>query len=119
MKKDHWLIGISAAAGIAVWAAISMASHKREAWDSELYFIYAIPFICVVAAVLAVVQPNQAWRWAVIPFAAQALWMILTQGIGNMLPLGLMVFGLFSIPALLTTLLGAYIGRKIINRAST
>jgi len=117
VKKDYWLIGIAAASGAAVWIILSRISHHREAWDSDLYFIYGIPVLCVVAAVLAYVEPQQPWRWAVTPFAAQAVWMFLTQGFGSMFPLGLFVLVLFSIPALLTASLGAFFGRKRTNRA--
>ncbi|HTN44425.1 MAG TPA: hypothetical protein VMN77_11580 [Nitrospiria bacterium] len=117
MKKDYWLIGIAAAGGALVWIVLSGVSHHREAWDSELYFIYGIPVICVVAAVLAYVEPQQPWRWAVTPFAAQGVWMFLTQGLGSMFPIGLVVLGIFSIPALLTAALGASLGRRRANRA--
>ena len=112
MKKDYWLIGIAAATGVAVWVVLSEVSHKREAWDSELYFLFGIPVICVVAAGLAYVEPKLPWRWAVLPFAAQAIWMVLTQGIGNMFPLGLIVFAILSIPALIAASFGAFLGRK-------
>jgi len=118
VKKDHGLIGIAAAAGVAVWIVLSKISHRREAWDSGLYFLYGIPVICVVAALLAYVEPNRPWRWAVTPFAAQALWMFLTQGLGSMFPLGLVVFAILSIPALLSASLGAFFGRKRASRAS-
>jgi drug/metabolite transporter (DMT)-like permease len=119
VKKDYWLIGIAAACGAAVWIVLSKISHHREAWDSELYFIYGIPIICVVAAVLAYIEPKQPWRWAVTPFAAQGIWMLLTQGFGSMFPLGLVVLAIFSIPALLTAALGAFLARKTTNRPST
>jgi hypothetical protein len=118
VKKDYGLIGIAAVAGAAVWIVLSKISHHREAWDSELYFIYGIPVICLVAAVLAYFEPNRPWRWAVTPFAAQAFWMFLTQGLGNMFPLGLIVFAIISIPALLAASLGAYLGRRRASRAS-
>ena len=118
MKKDYGLIGIAAATGAAVWIVLSEVSHHREAWDSELYFMFGIPVICVVAAVLAYVEPKRPWRWAVTPFAAQAVWMFLTQGLGNMFPLGLIVFAIISIPALLAASLGAFLGRKRAIRGS-
>src|SRR5712671_3269937 len=103
---------IAAVSGAAVWIVLSKISHRREAWDSELYFLIGLPVVCIIAAVLAYIEPNRPWRWAVMPFAAQAVWMVGSQGLGNMFPLGLIAFGIFSIPALLTASLGAYLGRR-------
>jgi len=72
-EKEYWLMIVAAASGAAIWIVLSKVSHRREAWDSELYFLIGIPVICVVAACLAYIEPNRPWRWAVTPFAAQAL----------------------------------------------
>jgi len=119
MKKEHCLLVIAAASGAAVWIILSKVSHRREAWDSELYFLIGIPVVCVVAACLAYIEPERSWRWAVTPFAAQAIWMVVSQGLGNMFPLGLVVFFVLSIPALLAASLGAFLGRRRAGRTSS
>jgi hypothetical protein len=39
MKKDSWLYGAAFVSGIVVWILVSSFSGKREAWDSELYWM--------------------------------------------------------------------------------
>lgn len=112
MKKDYWLYGVTTVAGIIVWAVVSTISHRREAWDSESYFIFGMPVVCLVSAVLGFVEPGRPWRWGVAPLAGQFFWMLVTQGPGNLLPLGVIVFGIQSIPSIITAWLGAFVGKK-------
>ena len=58
MKKDHWLYGVAVVAGIIVWVVVSTVSHRREAWDSQWYFLVGTPVVCVLSAVLGFVEPN-------------------------------------------------------------
>ncbi len=68
-----------------------------------MYFTVAYPIVAIVSVVLAFIEPRKAWRWAMIPFAAQAVVMLLQNPIGSMMPLGLIVFavlgGFIAIPA--------------------
>jgi hypothetical protein len=113
MKKEQWLYGTAFVSGILVWMLVSSASGKREAWDSELYFTFGIPVLCLVACVLGFAEPERSWRWGIVPFSGQCAWMLLTQGVGNLLPLGVIVLGLFAVPSIVTARLGAAIARRM------
>jgi len=63
MKKDYWLYGLAVAVGTVVWVVVSEASGRREAWDSQWYFLISIPVVCVVSAALGFVEPSRPWRW--------------------------------------------------------
>jgi hypothetical protein len=41
-------------------------------------------------------EPNRSWGWGVLPMVGQFVWMLLSQGPGNLLPLGVIVFGVLS-----------------------
>ena len=110
--KTIWLNLIAAAAGIFVWAAVSTTTSRTEAWDSPLYFTAGIPFLCVVSGLLAFIEPKRLRRWAVIPLASQALWMLLTQGFGNMAPMAVLVFAVLAIPLLAGAWIGAFFGKR-------
>ena len=112
MKREHWLIVIAAAIGILVWVVVSAVASKREAWDSPLYFAAGIPFLCMVAGALALIEPDHPWKWAVVPLAAQAVWMFITQGVGNLAPLGIVFFGILAIPLLISARIGAFFGKR-------
>lgn len=118
MKKEYWLYGVAVVVGIVVWVVVSKASHRREAWDSELYFLVGMPVVCAASAILGMIEPSRPWRWGAVPLAGQFVWMLLTEGPGNLLPLGVIVFGILAIPSMLTARLGALVGRKLTRVAS-
>ncbi len=102
----------AAAGGALVWILIVSATGKREAWDSGEYFSVGIPAVCLLAALLGFVEPKRSWRWGVAPLAGQFFSMLLMVGPGNLLPLGLIVFGVLSIPSVLAARLGSYVANR-------
>ncbi len=112
MKRDTWLFMTAVAGGIVVWALVSVFSHKREAWDSDLYFTLGLPLVYLLSAVLGYLEPNKPWRWGAAPLAGQGLWMLLTQGPGNLLPLGIVMLGILALPSIFTAKIGARMAKK-------
>jgi hypothetical protein len=112
MKKDLWLYAIALAAGAAVWAVIADATGKREAWDSPFYFSAGIPAGCLVSLVLGFIEPRRSWRWGVLPMAGQFLWLLISQGAGNLLPLGMIAFGVLSFPGGIAAGCGAFMATR-------
>ncbi|BAV32771.1 hypothetical protein SCL_0449 [Sulfuricaulis limicola] len=109
MKKDAWFYLVAAASGVLTWVLVSVISGRVEAWDSGLYFSVGMPVVCIVALVLGFLEPRRAWRWGVVPLLAQFLWMLLTQGPGNLLPLGIVVFVVLSLPSIVAARIGAFV----------
>ncbi|MBX3329681.1 MAG: hypothetical protein KF722_04710 [Nitrospira sp.] len=112
MKNTYWLYGIAVAIGIVVWIGISMVSGRREAFDSGLYYSIGMPVVCVASATFGFLEPKKSWRWGILPLLGQFSWMLLTQGPGNLLPLGMIFFGILSVPSIITARIGAFLGRK-------
>ena len=110
-----WAAATTTGVGACAWAYVALAGGRREAWDSELYFMLAIPAIALTAAVVSFLAPQRFWRWAMLPFAGQAIVAFLQSPTGNLLPLGLVVFailgGICVIPAALGAALGKWTGR--------
>jgi hypothetical protein len=71
--RPRWAYAIAALVGALGWLAISQVTHRREAWDSELYSSWFLPSAALVVAALAFFAPERAWRWAFVPFGAQAV----------------------------------------------
>lgn len=114
MKKDVWLYVVAIMIGVLTWGAISTISGRREAWDSSSYFSVGMPIVCAASAVLGFIEPQKVWRWGVTPLLGQFLWMLCTQGPGNLLPLGIIVFGILSVPSIITAKIGAFVrGRTV------
>ena len=112
MKKDHWLYLAAALIGAAVWFAVTVISGRREAWDSVLYFSVGMPVVCIVSLALGYFEPVRWWRWGVLPLAGQFACLLITEGPGNLLPLGIVVFGVLSVPSIATAWIGAYVGAR-------
>lgn len=108
---DRTAFIIAAVAGAIGWLAISTTTGRREAWDSEAYFGLFLPAIAILTAWLGFLAPGRAWRWAFVPFAAQALVAFVQNPTANLLPLGLIVFAMFGVICLVPTLVGAWFRR--------
>lgn len=117
MRKPWGLYGVAVATGMTVWILVVSFSGRREAWDSDLYYSAGIPAVCLVACILGYVEPERSWRWGIAPMVGQAAWMLLSQGAGNLLPLGLVVFAMLSIPSIVTARLGATLARWKVRAA--
>ncbi|MBX3122125.1 MAG: hypothetical protein KF854_03550 [Nitrospira sp.] len=112
MKRDTWLVVTAMTGGIVVWLLVSAFTHKREAWDSDLYFTLGLPAVCLLSALLGYLEPSKPWRWGAAPVAGQALVMLLTQSPGNLLPLGIVMFGVLALPSIVTAKMGAYAAKR-------
>ncbi len=102
---------LAAVAGAVGWLAITVTSGRREAWDSEFYFGLFLPAIAILVAWLGFLSPRGAWRWAVVPFAAQALVAVVQNPTGGLLPLGLLVFAVFAVVCMVPAVVGAWFRR--------
>jgi len=104
---------IAAILGTVGWVAITQVTHRREAWDSELYFTWFLPSAALVVAGLAFFAPERSWRWAFVPFAAQAVVAFVQNPTANLLPMGLVVFAFYGALCLLPVWVGAGLRRRL------
>jgi hypothetical protein len=116
LKRTGWLYLGALVLGAGIWMIIVFLSGRREAWDSSLYFSLAMPLVCVGSLVLAMLEPVQSWRWGVIPFAGQFIAMLMSEGVGNLLPLGIIAFAIFSLPAIVAARIGAFLSYRMFSR---
>ena len=107
MNRERWLIVVAIASGVLAWIVVTGVSGRREAWDSGLYWVIAVPFVCIVSAICGRLEPAHPLRWGVLPQVGQFGWLLLTQGPGNLLPLGVIAFAVMSVPSILAAKVGA------------
>jgi hypothetical protein len=117
--QPKWAYAISSAAGAIGWVAISQVTHRREAWDSELYFSWFLPSIALIVGGLAYFAPERAWRWAFVPFGVQAVVAFIQNPTANLLPLGLLVFAFYGALCLLPTWVGVGVRRRLERSRAT
>ena len=118
MKKTSSVVAyiIAVACGVVLWVSISRVSGLPEAWDSGLYYVYGIPITMVVSFVLAYFCSENPWRWPLTIMVAQALIAIIQNPMANLLPLGLIAFGVLAVPGFLSAYLGAFLRNKYEKR---
>jgi hypothetical protein len=110
--RDISPLWLAAGAGAALWIAGTLMAGGREAWDAPTYMLLIYPLSLVVAGLLAHRHPDQAAGIAFALFAGQmAVLFVLNPG-GGMLPLGVIVFFVMSLPAVLVATLVARRKRK-------
>ena len=99
---------IAIVGGLLLMFAAAEVSGRREAWDSGIYWAVFYPISIVACGVLGYSFPERAWRWAPALFLGQCVAMLLRNGeLGNLFPLGLILFGILSLPGVAVAKLGA------------
>ncbi len=111
MFRPYWAAATTTVIGAALWVYIAWTTDRVEAWDSDLYFPFAFPAIALVAAVVSFFVPQRSWRWAMLPFAGQALVAFIENPTANLLPLGLVMFAVLGAVCMIPAAVGAAIGR--------
>jgi hypothetical protein len=70
-----------------------------------------------MSLVFAFFVPQRSWRWGVSPLVGQFVWLLISEGPGNLLPLGVIVFAVLSIPPVIAARIGAYLSTRWVRRA--
>ena len=105
---------LSLASGAAVWLGVAWTTGRREAWDSEIYWTAGYPILAAFAAVCGWLVPGRAWRWPLLAMLVQPVVMLVQDPAGgSMLPLGLILFGVLSLPLIPAAYLGAFVRRGL------
>ena len=103
--------------GGALWLLTSLISGRAEAWDAPMYWTVSYPLAILLAGVLGYRAPRRAWRWGLTVMLVQAPVLLLTSG-GSMslLPLGLALFAILSLPAIAVAEFAARMRRRSSGR---
>jgi hypothetical protein len=109
------LIGV----GVAVWLVPWLLLGGKEAWDHWSYFSVSIPIMAVVGAYAGFRAKSRWWRWPLALLVAQYVTSLtLAGGLGNLFPLGIVAFAIFTVPMVITAWIGALLGRRSERHAS-
>jgi len=104
--------GLSVAAGLVVWLAVGFLSGKKEAWDSSLYFVAAIPVMCAIAFAIAWRFPVRAWLWAFGIALGQSIGLLFSGGSFSLWPLTIIAMTVLSLPQLAAALIASGLAKR-------
>jgi hypothetical protein len=93
--------------GLLVYLAIVIATGRNEAWDDSSYFVLGIPFMCVVAFMIANRYPVNAWVWVLVMAGGQMLGALLNGSSLSLLPFAIIFMAIISAPQFLAAFLGS------------
>ncbi len=113
-------IALSVAAiliGIVAWEAAIPAGTRKEAWDLPVYWQIAYPVMVAGSFVLGILGPAHPVRWGLLVGLGQGVWSLVVtaiqKGIPILLPLGLIMFAILSLPCIAAAWVGGWLGRRI------
>lgn len=99
--------------GVVLWWVAAALSGKREAWDASAYWAFAYPIALIACAYLCYAYPHRPWRWVLTLFAGQFVAMCIRNGeLGNLWPLGILVFAVIGLPGIIAAKLGTRLSRR-------
>lgn len=81
-----------------VCLVISVATGRKEAWDSNAYFSVGIPVMCALIFAIGYRFPERVWRWTLCMAVGQALAMLLAGNSLSLWPLSLVAMTMLSLP---------------------
>jgi hypothetical protein len=108
MLRRPAIIVLSVAIGFALEIGVHLASGRREAWDSPIFWTIGLPIAAVAALLIGFGAPRPEWRWTVLIAPSQVLTMMLRSGeIGNLWPLTLVLSSILSAPFVAAAFIGS------------
>ena len=111
---------VAAVIGVTLWFAASTLAGRREAWDAPSYWIGAYPLAIGMAGVLGFVYPERPWRWTLVLFESQFVAMCVRNGeLGGLWPLGLALFAIIALPAVVVAAAGSRLRSRLASRGSS
>ncbi|MBI2677226.1 MAG: hypothetical protein HYX28_00425 [Candidatus Koribacter versatilis] len=109
-----WIIVAAAAAlGAAVEIWIAQHGHRREAWDSPLYWQLGWPTMVAGGFSGGAIARRREWLIGYAPFLGNFITMVVRTGGGSLWPLGLILTGIIGSPGVAAAYLGGFLARRL------
>lgn len=105
-------VWIAAGAGAALWLLGTVLAGWREAWDSPAYLLLVYPASLAVVGWLTHRHPQKGATIAFAMFAGQLAMLFVLNPSGGLLPLGVILFFVMSLPAVAVARIVARRSRK-------
>ncbi|HSA89880.1 MAG TPA: hypothetical protein VLF42_08295 [Burkholderiales bacterium] len=106
------LYALTGGLAVAVWLIPWLLLGGKEAWDHPSYFLVSLPLMTLAAGYAGYQARTRAWRWPLALILGQFATLLLLEGFGNLLPLGIIVLVILAVPMMAGASIGAWLGRR-------
>ena len=101
MARESWIAWVSAAVlGLLLWTIAAVVEMRVEPWDAPSYWTIFYPAALALSGLLAMLFPQRPWRWALTVMLMQLVVMAAGGSGFNLLPLGVILVAVLSLPAI-------------------
>lgn len=108
MLSRRTIVLLSVATGMALELGIHVASGRREAWDSPLYWTVGLPIAGIAAFTIGLLARRRDWLWTALIVPGQVFTMMLrSDEIGGLLPLTVALSAILSAPFVVVAFVGS------------
>src|SRR2546423_1275816 len=100
MANKSWIAHLtSIMLGLALWTVAAMLGKHAEPWDAPGYWTIAYPAAIALSGLLGYLFPERPWRWAALLMLMQLAVMFMGGSDFSLLPLGLVLLAVLTLPA--------------------
>ena len=111
-RNNYLPYAAAALSGLVVCLAITIATGRKEAWDSGFYFLVGIPVMCALIFGISYIFPRRAWRWTLSMALGQSIALALGGGSLSLWPLAIIAISVLSVPQFVT----GFVASKLATR---
>ena len=112
-RAEYGAYAASALCGLGVCLAISLATGRKEAWDSSLYFCAGIPVMVLLVFAISYFFPRSAWRWTVSMAVGQSVAMLFSGNSLSLWPLSIIAMTIYSLPQFAAGYVAGRLSRRV------
>ncbi len=106
--------------GVGLELGIHALSGRREAWDSEEFWILGLPVAFFASIAFGLLSRGRGWLWALAVAPSQVATMMIRSGeIGGLWPLTIVFSSILSAPFVVAAFIGSRLRRPAAPAAPT
>ena len=121
VTRRSLVIVLAIATGAAVELGIEVMSGRREAWDSEFYWMIGLPIAMLMSLLVGFISERRDWLWAAAIVPRQVTTMMATSGdlLGGLglWPLMVAFSSILSAPFVGASYVGSWLRRGTVREA--
>jgi hypothetical protein len=113
-QQNKLPFAISISIGTLVWYFFSFYTNHTDPQSTKIYWQIGYPILILSSFIISYYFGISVWRWPLLLVFSQAvIGIIISKGGGNLLPIGIIVHIVISIPCIIAAYCGLFLKRKL------